>query len=92
MVLDALAAEVWQSIYFKSLEEMIQCIEVIFSDQESLVEQIVNRLHHDYDSTITAGYRDVGLNLRLRTPDTFLLWDWMGMCVKSSLFLSVSLK
>mmetsp|Transcript_37690 Transcript_37690/g.78939 ORF Transcript_37690/g.78939 Transcript_37690/m.78939 type:complete len:181 (+) Transcript_37690:1163-1705(+) len=62
-----------QSIYFYGLEEMIKCIQAISADQESHVERVVNRLHHDYDSTTTAGYRNIALNLVLRTPDTVLL-------------------
>jgi hypothetical protein len=52
---------------------MIKCIEAISDDQETRVERVVNRLHYSYDSTTTAGYRDVSLNLLLRTPETVLL-------------------
>ena len=60
----------WQSIYFEGLEGMVQCIEAISADPETQVERVLNRLHYDYDSTTTAGYRDVALNLRLQMPDT----------------------
>ena len=63
----------WQSIYFKDLQGMIKCIEAISADEESRVERVVNRLHPTYDSTNTAGYRDVSLNLLLRTPETVRL-------------------
>ncbi len=62
-----------QSIYFQDLEGMIKCIEAISVDPESQVELVVNRLHYDYESTITVGYRDFALNLLLRTPDTVIL-------------------
>ena len=60
----------WQSIYFESLEALILCIEAISADHESQVERVINRLNHEYDSSTIAGYRDVALNLRLKTPDT----------------------
>ncbi len=63
----------WQSIYFKDLQGIINCVEAISTDEESRVERVVNRLHPTYDSTHTAGYRDVSLNLLLRTPETVRL-------------------
>ena len=38
-------------------------------DPEADVLRVVNRLHHNYDATATAGYRDVALNVRLETAE-----------------------
>jgi len=45
-----------QSIYFESVSDIIQCLQVINNDKEVVIERIKNRLDPDYDSCISAGY------------------------------------
>jgi len=59
-----------QSIYFDSVEELRLCLELIESDPHVVIERIKNRLDPNYDPTITGGYRDCALNVRIVTDET----------------------
>lgn len=48
----------------------MQCIKAITSDPDVVLERVKNRLDPDYDPEISAGYRDVALNLRIVNNDT----------------------
>ncbi|EKX31665.1 hypothetical protein GUITHDRAFT_122152 [Guillardia theta CCMP2712] len=54
-----------QTIVFKELRQLVECVEVIINDPEVEVVRIKNRLDPDYDASTSGGYRDVGINLRL---------------------------
>ena len=66
-----------QSIYFESVEDLLQCLEAIAADPEVRIVRLNNRLDPDYDSAQTAGYRDVSINLLLSSPEARrLCLDW----------------
>jgi hypothetical protein len=54
-----------QSIIFEELSGVTSCLRAISNDPDVELLRIKNRLDPIYDSTKSAGYRDVGLNLRL---------------------------
>ncbi|EKX38216.1 hypothetical protein GUITHDRAFT_115559 [Guillardia theta CCMP2712] len=54
-----------QTIVFKELRQLVECVEVIINDSEVEVVRIKNRLDPDYDASTSGGYRDVGINLRV---------------------------
>ena len=56
-----------QSLYYPDIASVIAGLKVIASDPEVEVMHVKNRLSPDYDVRVTAGYRDVIVNLRLRT-------------------------
>ena len=57
-----------QSIVFDDVEGLASCLRAIADDPNAEVVRIKNRLDPAYDSAASAGYRDVGLNLRLLEP------------------------
>ena len=59
-----------QCIIFEDVASVAACLQCIASDPEVRIVRIKNRLDRDYDSAQSAGYRDVGLNLRLVGPET----------------------
>ncbi|EKX48440.1 hypothetical protein GUITHDRAFT_105588 [Guillardia theta CCMP2712] len=59
-----------QSIVFKDLDQLCDCLDKIARDPEIQVLQIKNRLDPDFDSKISGGYRDVAINLRVVSDET----------------------
>ena len=54
-----------QSIVFEQLSGVASCLRAIGDDPDVELLRIKNRLDPGYDSKSSAGYRDVGMNLRL---------------------------
>ena len=54
-----------QSIIFESIEDIVRCVSIIMMDPEIVIERIKNRFDVNYDSSQSAGYRDLALNLRI---------------------------
>mmetsp|Transcript_23383 Transcript_23383/g.58666 ORF Transcript_23383/g.58666 Transcript_23383/m.58666 type:complete len:854 (-) Transcript_23383:39-2600(-) len=59
-----------QCIVFESSTQLLRCLKAIAADKDVVVERIKNRLHPDYNTKISAGYRDCLVNLRIVTDDT----------------------
>ena len=59
-----------QSIYFQDAESLFRCLRTICADKEVKIARIRNRLYEGYDTALTAGYRDVLLNLSIVTDET----------------------
>ena len=59
-----------QSIVFECVHDIITCLQFIERDNEAVVIRIKNRLNSLYDSSTSAGYRDVALNMRIMNPET----------------------
>ncbi|EKX41057.1 hypothetical protein GUITHDRAFT_112793 [Guillardia theta CCMP2712] len=59
-----------QSIIFKDLDHLCDCLDKIARDPEIEVVRIKNRLDPDFDSKISGGYRDIGINLRIVSTQT----------------------
>ncbi len=69
-----------QSIVFKKISDLISCLQSLIEDKEVIILRIKNRLDRDYDASCSAGYRDVGLNLRIDSAETVQLGVQMHVC------------
>ncbi len=69
-----------QSIVFDRIEDIVQCLETMTNDTEAIVIRVKNRLDHSYDSSLSAGYRDVALNVRIATKDSIELGIETHVC------------
>ena len=56
------------------------CLQEIAADPEIEILRIKNRFDRKYDSIKSAGYRDIGLNLKVQTGDTVLLGVDQHVC------------
>jgi len=54
-----------QSIIFDDTLALSRCLEAILSDPDVHVERIKCRYDSSYDSSLTCGYRDVAINMRI---------------------------
>lgn len=59
-----------QSIVFPDLAKLVACIKAIEADERVRVLRVKNRLDPSYDDSMSAGYRDVALNLLVVTDET----------------------
>jgi len=59
-----------QSIMFDSATQLLRCLRAIAADKDVVIERVKNRLHPDYNTKISAGYRDCLVNLRIVTDAT----------------------
>jgi hypothetical protein len=55
---------------FETVADLVRGLETISRDGDVRIARVTNRLRADYDPAITAGYRDVALNLQLDQPET----------------------
>jgi hypothetical protein len=49
------------------------CLRAMREDADVVFERVKNRLDPEYDSRVSAGYRDVAVNLRITNKLTLLL-------------------
>jgi len=75
-----------EALVFESVTDLIDCLELIKSDPDVVVHHIKNRYRNDYNPNLTAGYRDLALNISLVTNDTILLNLEQHICEVFSLF------
>jgi len=52
-------------IVFRTVDKVKKCLDLVLQDSDVVCERLKNRLDPGYDSTHSAGYRDVCLNLRM---------------------------
>jgi hypothetical protein len=69
-----------QSIIFDSVEDLMMCLNVIACDDEAVILRIKNRLNLSYNSSVSAGYRDLALNLRILNQDSIELGADTHVC------------
>ncbi len=62
-----------QSIVFDEISDIATCLQTITNDTETIVIRVKNRLDLSYDSSISAGYRDVALNLQIVNKESIEL-------------------
>jgi hypothetical protein len=62
-----------QSVIYDSILDIVKCLQVISDDPNVQIVRIKNRLSRDYDDTLTAGYRDVVININLVSEETVTL-------------------
>mmetsp|Transcript_5051 Transcript_5051/g.11825 ORF Transcript_5051/g.11825 Transcript_5051/m.11825 type:complete len:120 (+) Transcript_5051:44-403(+) len=61
------------AMVFLEVDHLLLGLEAILSDPEIVLGRVKNRLAFDYDPALSAGYRDVALNLCIRSPYTMEL-------------------
>ena len=54
-----------QNLIFDGLEDLLKCLSGILADPDLSVVRVKNRFAASYPAAASAGYRDVGLQLRL---------------------------
>jgi hypothetical protein len=59
-----------QSLYFERPRDLLACLRAIAGDAEAQVVRVKNLLEPGRDALATGGYRNVALNLQLRTAET----------------------
>jgi hypothetical protein len=69
-----------QSIAFVSVLDLATCLTAISDDDDVSIVRIKNRLDPDYDSSLSAGYRDVCVNLRFSSDLTESLGLELHVC------------
>jgi len=69
-----------KSIYFEHMHDLTQCVKTITNHPDLVVERVKNRLDINYDAELSAGYRDVALNLRVVTPRTVAMGVETHIC------------
>jgi len=75
------------SIVFKSLQDLILCFRTIADDASVVIERVKNRLSPAYESKLTAGYRDVCINLRMVGAQAQALGSELHLCEVQLLLL-----
>ena len=68
----------------------MNCISIIDSDTDVTVARVKNRLHPSFDSMISAGYRNVALNIRIVTEETKFLGLETHVCEVQLLLLKMA--
>ena len=69
-----------QSVVFESIEDLISCLSAIERDDEAVIIRVKNRLDAFYDSSLSAGYRDIALNMRIVNKDSIELGAETHIC------------
>ncbi len=59
-----------QSIVFESISDLTKCLVSISDDDDVIILRVKNRLDLGYNAALSAGYRDVCLNLRFSSELT----------------------
>ncbi len=59
-----------QCIVFEDLKDIAACMRVIEADCDVRVLRVKNRLDLKHSSSVSAGYRDVGMNLQIISAET----------------------
>ena len=62
-----------ECIVFDKIEDITQMVEKFRHDPEIQIVRVKNRLDPHYDSKLSAGYRDVMINLKIVTQETVSL-------------------
>mmetsp|Transcript_23278 Transcript_23278/g.36425 ORF Transcript_23278/g.36425 Transcript_23278/m.36425 type:complete len:112 (+) Transcript_23278:1191-1526(+) len=58
------------SIVFENISDITRCIVALRDDPQLKVLKVKNRMSKDYDSVWSHGYRDVAVNLQIRSAET----------------------
>lgn len=59
-----------QALVFTRIEHLQECLCAVKEDHEVVVLRVKNRMDPSFDSSLSAGYRDVALNVRVQSPLT----------------------
>ncbi len=67
-----------QSIVFREGRDLVSCLRAIADDSDVSIVRVKNRLDPGYNSA--GGYRDVCLNLRIKTEQTAVMGVDLHVC------------
>jgi len=67
-------------LIFNNVNDLTICLGLIITDDNVRVERVKNRMSSDYDKSLTGGYRDVCLNLRIVSKDAQSLGAEQAVC------------
>mmetsp|Transcript_27378 Transcript_27378/g.42764 ORF Transcript_27378/g.42764 Transcript_27378/m.42764 type:complete len:107 (+) Transcript_27378:944-1264(+) len=76
--MDGLKVE-WLAV-FEKVKDLAECLSVIHKDGDICLHRIKNRLNTGYNAKLSAGYRDVALNLRIVNDQTNTLGVQSHVC------------
>jgi hypothetical protein len=62
-----------QTIIFEDMSSLAECLRVIRLDQEVRVVRIKNRLDPAYNARLSAGYRDLAINMTLASDEVMAM-------------------
>ena len=79
-----------QSIYFESFVDMTACLAAISKDSDVVISRIKNRFDPGLSSAVSAGYRNLAVNLRIVTSETRSLGTEMHVCEVQLLLLPMA--
>jgi hypothetical protein len=69
-----------QTIIFEDMSSLAECLQAIRLDLEVNVVRIKNRLDLSYNAKLSAGYRDVSINITLAGSQTLAMGLEMHVC------------
>ena len=61
------------AIVFDRIQDLRVMLQLLIKDPEIVIVRIKNRLDPGYNSSLSAGYRDLMINLQIRNEETCLL-------------------
>jgi hypothetical protein len=79
-----------QSIFFESFVDMAACLAAISKDSDVVISRIKNRFDPALSSAVSAGYRNLAVNLRIVTSETRSLGTEMHVCEVQLLLLPMA--
>merc|ERR1712048_991030 len=68
------------SIVYQNIEELLAGLRVVVADESVRIQRIKNRFARGYNSTCSAGYRDVCIVLRLQSSETLASGTNLHLC------------
>ena len=78
------------SIVFESAAGILECLNAMSRDPNVVIARIKNRLDPKFDSGVSAGYRNVSVNLRVVTDETKDLGVETHVCEVQLLLLGMA--
>ena len=79
-----------QSIVFQTVDNITVCLESIAEDPDIRVLRVKNRLDPGFDARLSAGYRDLALNLQIVSAQTKALGIDSHVCEMQLMLQSVA--
>mmetsp|Transcript_40681 Transcript_40681/g.79649 ORF Transcript_40681/g.79649 Transcript_40681/m.79649 type:complete len:944 (-) Transcript_40681:97-2928(-) len=77
-----------ETLVFETPEDMAACLTAMLDNPDIVVVRMKNRLARDYDSSLTAGFRNVSVNIRIVSETTTYFGVDTHVCEVQLLLLS----
>jgi hypothetical protein len=79
-----------QSIFFHSVADIVACLCAISNDPDVVLVRVKNRYDPESDASLSAGYRNLAVNLRLDNSETRALGIETHVCEVQLLHLHMA--